>query len=108
MWRKSLALLLVLGALLGPCSAWSEPVPSSSGVYLSTSEYDAIVTTIEEAKAELEKSNATIETLSNQLKLSSEEIAKQSRALMRRSIFCGVLGAALVLNGVGLIIASIK
>lgn len=108
MWRRSLALLLVLGALLGPCSAWSEPVPSSSGVYLSTSEYDAIVTAIETAKAELEKSNQTIETLSNQLKISNEEIARQSRALTLRSVFCATLGAALVLNGVGLIVAAIR
>lgn len=108
MWKRSLAIFIALGLLLGPCSAWSEPSVSSSEVRLSISEYDAIVTAIEEAKAELEKSNATIETLSTQLKISNEEIARQSRALTLRSVFCVTLGAALVLNGVGLIVAAIR
>jgi len=42
------------------------------------------------------------------LEQSNETIAAQSRALTRRSIFCGVLAGALVLEGVGLIIVAIK
>ena len=108
MWRRYASTCLALGLLLAPVSVSSEPLPSSRGVWLSISEYDAIVAAVETAQTELEKSYATIETLSTRLKISNEEMARLSRGLKLRSIFCGVLGAALVLNGVGLIIASIN
>lgn len=108
MWRRYAAICLALGLLLAPCSAWSEPLPSSRGVWLSTAEYDAIVAAVETAQAELTKSNQTIDTLSTQLKISSEEMARLSRDLTLRSVFCATLGAALVLNGVGLIVAAIR
>ena len=116
MWeRPCLAGLLALGLLFAPCSAFSEPSPSSPGVYLSQSEADAIEAEILAAQEALRKSNETIAQQSqlltqaeSNLKASNEIIAKQSRDLTMLSIFCGGLAGALVLEGVGLVIVAIK
>jgi len=116
MWqRKYLAGLLALGLLFAPCSASSEPLPSSPGVYLSQSEADAIEAEILAAREALRKSSETIAQQSqlltqaeNNLKASNEIIAKQSRDLTMLSIFCGGLAAALIIEGVGLIIVAVK
>ena len=94
MWRRCLAGYLILGLLFAPCLASSEPLPSSSGVYLSDSE--------------LAKIEAEIKAAQEALKKSSETIAQQSKDLTTLSIFCGVLGGALVLEAVASIIVAIK
>ena len=92
-WR-TLSIGLAFGILFGPCLAYSEPLPSSHSVVLSQAEYDQIEAAIVQAQEALKKSN--------------EEIAKLSRDLTTRSIFCGVLAGALVLEGVALIIEAVK
>jgi hypothetical protein len=91
---KWLSLFLICGLLFAPCSALSEQLPSSLVVTLSPDEYAAITQAILDAQEALRKSNAEIATLSRDLKM--------------RSIFCGMLGAALVLDGIGFIIIAIK
>lgn len=94
MWRKSLAICLALGLSLAPSLAWSEPLPSSYSVALSQSEYDQILAALESARESLKRSNETI--------------ANQSKRLRMQSLFCAALAGALVVNGVGLIIASTR
>lgn len=94
MWRRSLAAWLALGLSLAPCSAWSEPQVSPSGVSLSIAEYDEIVAAIEEAD--------------RQIKASSETIARQVSASRRLSILCAALALALVTDGVADIVRAVK
>lgn len=92
-WRI-LSIGLAFGLLFAPCLAYSEPLPSSVSVVLSQAEYDQIEAAILQAREALKRSN--------------EEIAKLSKDLTMRSIFCGVLAGALVLNGVGLLIEAVR
>lgn len=91
---KWLSILLVLGLLLAPCSASSEPLASSPSVTLSTAEYDQIVAAIEEAD--------------RQLGAPSETIAKLERDSRKLWIFSGVLALALVADGIAEIIQAAK
>jgi len=94
MMRKCLALCLACGLLFAPLSLSSEPSRSSSGVWLSTSEYDQIEKAMTEAADQLTKSN--------------EEMTRLSKDYKKLSLFCVLLGGALALNGIGLVIVSLK
>ena len=112
---KWLAIFLALSVLLGPLSAWSEQLVSSGSVVLSPSEYDAIEAALAEANRQLEASSKTIakqstllEQAAQNLTASSETIRRQETSLKRLSIFCGLLGGALVVDGIAEIIEALK
>ena len=87
---KWLALCLAFGLLCAPSLAFSAPLPSSSSVTLSQSEYDQIMAAMEAAQAALIRSNKEIATLS-----------RDSQMLW---ILSGVLASVVLVEGVALAI----
>ena len=92
--RKWLILCLAGCLLLSPLSASPLPGPSSSGVWLSDEEVAEMEAAIVEAQEALDRS--------------SDQIAKQEKDYKKLLTLCVVLGIALAVDGVAILVVSLR